>query len=96
MGNVEIKDRARKPHSIFGQRQQRPSSRSPLRDLLANSPYRLSPIRYSPITGRGKSQLRDTVREDTSVRKSPFRETRPPVEETESRERGLENREKCE
>jgi hypothetical protein len=96
MGNVEIKDRARKPHSIFGQRQQRLSSRSPLKDLLANSPYRLSPIRYSPVTVRRKSQLQNnTAREDTSVRKSPIRETRPPVEESESRERGLENREKC-
>lgn len=95
MGNVEIKDRERKPHSIFGQRQQRPSSRSPLRDLLANSPYRLSPIRYSPVTVRRKSQLQNSVREDSSVRKSPISETRLPVEEAEGRERGLENREKC-
>jgi hypothetical protein len=95
MGNVEIKDRARKPHSIFGQRQH-PSSRSPLRNILANSPYRLSPIRYSPVTARQRPHTQNAIREDTSVLQSSIRDTRLPIEEAESRERGQENREKCE
>jgi hypothetical protein len=60
MGNVEIKDRPRKANSIFGQRN-RPSSRSPFRDLLAsNSPYYrdISPIRYSPISRDRRSNFK--------------------------------------